>query len=55
MFSVAGLARRLVYSERQLDRLITEELGAGPLALARAQRAATARVLIENTDARHDP
>jgi AraC family transcriptional regulator, regulatory protein of adaptative response / DNA-3-methyladenine glycosylase II len=47
---VPGLARRLGYSERQLNRLMTEELGAGPLAVARAQRAHTARLLIETTD-----
>lgn len=47
---VAGLARRLGYSERHLSRLVTEELGAGPLAIARAQRAHTARLLIESTD-----
>ena len=46
---VAGLARRLHYSERHLNRLVTDELGAGPLAIARAQRAKTARVLIETT------
>jgi AraC family transcriptional regulator of adaptative response / DNA-3-methyladenine glycosylase II len=49
---VAGLARHLAYSERQLHRLLVAELGAGPLALARAQRAQTARVLIETTDLR---
>src|SRR4029079_3475905 len=49
---VAGLAQRLAYSERQLHRLLVSELGAGPLALARAQRAQTARVLIETTDLR---
>jgi AraC family transcriptional regulator, regulatory protein of adaptative response / DNA-3-methyladenine glycosylase II len=47
---VAGLAGRLGYSTRQLERLLTAELGAGPLALARAQRAQTARVLVESTD-----
>lgn len=47
---VPGLARRLGYSERHLNRLMTEELGAGPLAIARAQRAHTARLLIETTD-----
>lgn len=47
---VAGLARRLFLSERQLNRLLTAELGAGPQALARAHRAQTARVLIETTD-----
>ena len=46
---IAGLARRLAYSERHLTRLVTEELGAGPLAVARAQRAETARTLIETT------
>jgi AraC family transcriptional regulator of adaptative response / DNA-3-methyladenine glycosylase II len=49
---VSGLARRLAYSDRQLHRLLVAELGAGPLALARAQRAQTARVLIETTDLR---
>jgi len=46
---VGGLAGRLGYSERQLHRLLTGELGVGPLALARAQRAQTARLLIETT------
>jgi AraC family transcriptional regulator, regulatory protein of adaptative response / DNA-3-methyladenine glycosylase II len=47
---VQGLAHRLGYSERHLNRLMTEELGAGPLAVARAQRAHTARLLIETTE-----
>jgi AraC family transcriptional regulator, regulatory protein of adaptative response / DNA-3-methyladenine glycosylase II len=47
---VDGLARRVGYSARQLQRLLLAEVGAGPLALARAQRAQTARVLIETTD-----
>lgn len=47
---VRGLAHRLGYSERHLNRVLTAELGAGPLALARAQRAQTARVLIETTE-----
>ncbi len=47
--SVAGLAGRLGYSVRQLERLLLAEVGAGPIALARAQRAQTARVLIETT------
>ncbi len=47
---VPELARRLAYSERQINRLLVAEVGAGPLALARAQRAQTARVLIETTD-----
>jgi AraC family transcriptional regulator of adaptative response / DNA-3-methyladenine glycosylase II len=46
---VAGLARRLHYSERHLNRLVTDELGAGPISIARAQRATTARVLVETT------
>src|SRR5262245_61228890 len=46
---VPGLAARVGYSERQLHRLLTTELGAGPLALARTQRAQTARTLIEST------
>ena len=45
----AGLARRLGYSERQVHRQLHAEVGAGPLALARAQRAHTARVLMETT------
>lgn len=47
---VAGLAGRLGYSSRHLTRLLTAELGAGPLALARAQRAHTARMLLVGTD-----
>ncbi len=47
---VPGLARRLGYTERHLTRLLTTELGAGPLALARARRARTARALVETTD-----
>ena len=47
---VEGLARRLGYSTRQLNRLVTAEVGTGPLALARAQRSQTARVLLETTD-----
>ncbi len=46
---VAGLARRLGYSARQVQRQLTEELGAGPVALARAQRAHTARILLQTT------
>jgi AraC family transcriptional regulator of adaptative response / DNA-3-methyladenine glycosylase II len=47
---VDGLARRVGYTPRHLTRLLTAELGAGPLALARARRAQTARVLVETTD-----
>jgi AraC family transcriptional regulator of adaptative response / DNA-3-methyladenine glycosylase II len=46
---VPGLAARLGYTERHLGRLLSAELGAGPLALARAQRAQTARILVEST------
>ncbi|MGY1849440.1 DNA-3-methyladenine glycosylase 2 family protein [Blastococcus sp. SYSU DS1021] len=46
---VPGLAARLGYSERQLHRLLVGELGVGALALARAGRAQTARVLLETT------
>ncbi|MEU7337409.1 AlkA N-terminal domain-containing protein [Streptomyces sp. NPDC007074] len=46
---VPGLAGRLGYSTRQIERQLLAELGAGPLALARAQRAQTARLLIETT------
>jgi AraC family transcriptional regulator of adaptative response / DNA-3-methyladenine glycosylase II len=49
---VAGLAARLGYSERQLHRLLVAEVGAGAQALARAQRAHTARTLVETTDLR---
>ena len=47
---VDGLARRVGYTPRHLGRLLTQELGAAPLALARARRAQSARVLIETTD-----
>ncbi|WP_435871588.1 DNA-3-methyladenine glycosylase 2 family protein [Micromonospora humida] len=46
---VPGLAARLGYTQRHLHRMLRAELGAGPLALARAQRAQTARTLIETT------
>jgi len=47
---VRGLAQRLGYTERHVNRLLHAELGAGPLALARSERARTARILIETTD-----
>jgi AraC family transcriptional regulator, regulatory protein of adaptative response / DNA-3-methyladenine glycosylase II len=47
---VPGLASRLGYSPRQVERHLVAELGAGPLALARAHRTRTARTLIEGTD-----
>ncbi len=46
---VHGLAERLGYSPRHLGRVLRAELGAGPLALARAHRARTARMLVETT------
>ena len=46
---VTGLAARLGYSERHLGRVLVEELGAGALALARAQRAHNARQLLVST------
>ncbi|MFK8025220.1 MAG: AlkA N-terminal domain-containing protein [Ilumatobacter sp.] len=47
---VGAIAARLGYSERQVNRLMTDELGAGPLAIARAQRAQLARQLVETSD-----
>ena len=47
---VGGLAARVGYTARQLERLLQAEVGANPLALARAQRSQTARVLIETTE-----
>jgi AraC family transcriptional regulator of adaptative response / DNA-3-methyladenine glycosylase II len=46
---VGGLARRLGYTERHVYRQLLATVGAGPLALARAQRAQTARILLETT------
>ncbi|RMB61177.1 DNA-3-methyladenine glycosylase 2 family protein [Tessaracoccus antarcticus] len=46
---VDGLAARLGYTARHLRRLMTDELGAGPVALARARRAQTARTLLAGT------
>jgi AraC family transcriptional regulator of adaptative response / DNA-3-methyladenine glycosylase II len=46
---VEGLAARLGYTPRHLRRVLVAEVGAGPHALARAQRARTARVLVETT------
>ncbi|WP_205547890.1 DNA-3-methyladenine glycosylase 2 family protein [Leucobacter sp. wl10] len=47
---VAGLAAELAVSERHLRRMMIEEIGAGPLQLARTRRAHAARALIEQTD-----
>ncbi len=49
---VQGLADRLGYSSRHLNRILREELGAGALALARAHRAQTARTLLCGTTLR---
>jgi AraC family transcriptional regulator of adaptative response / DNA-3-methyladenine glycosylase II len=43
---VPGLAAKLGYSVRQIQRQLLAELGAGPLAIARTQ---TARLLVETT------
>ncbi len=43
---VTGLAHRLGYTPRHLGRLLAAEVGAPPVALARARRAHTARVLL---------
>jgi AraC family transcriptional regulator of adaptative response / DNA-3-methyladenine glycosylase II len=47
---VTGLASRLGYTPRHLTRVLGTELGAGPLALARAHRAQNARTLLASTD-----
>ena len=47
---VPGLSAHLGYTTRHLNRLLVAELGAGPLALARAHRAQTARELLVATD-----
>ncbi len=47
---VGGLASRLGYTQRHLTRVLTTELGAGPLALARAHRAQGARTLLASTE-----
>ncbi|MBC7401937.1 MAG: DNA-3-methyladenine glycosylase 2 family protein [Microbacteriaceae bacterium] len=47
---VPGLAKRLGYTPRHLGRVLVTELGAGPLALARAHRAQTARTLLVSTN-----
>lgn len=47
---VPTLAASLGYTPRHLERLMQDEIGTGPVGLARAQRAQTARSLIERTD-----
>jgi AraC family transcriptional regulator, regulatory protein of adaptative response / DNA-3-methyladenine glycosylase II len=49
---VEGLATRLGYTPRHVQRLLVAELGAGPQSLARARRAQTARSLLVGTDLR---
>ncbi|MFD4990730.1 AlkA N-terminal domain-containing protein [Cellulosimicrobium cellulans] len=49
---VDGLAAHLGYSARHVHRVLVAELGAGPVALARALRAQTARALLTGTDLR---
>ncbi len=46
---VAGLARRLGYTERHVSRVLVDELGASPQALAIAHRLHHARTLLETT------
>jgi AraC family transcriptional regulator of adaptative response / DNA-3-methyladenine glycosylase II len=46
---VAALATMLHVSERHLHRVLVDEVGAGPLALARTRRAQTARLLLDET------
>ena len=46
---VQGLARRLGYSVRHVHRELVDAVGAGPVALARSQRAETAQILLETT------
>lgn len=46
---VDGLASRLGYSRRQVQRILIDEVGAAPLALACAHRLHTARALLEST------
>ncbi len=47
---VSGLAKQLSVSERHLHRTMVEEIGVGPLALARTRRAQLARMLLDQTD-----
>lgn len=47
---VSGLARRLGFSERHLQRMMLDELGATPLELAQAHRAQNARHLLTQTN-----
>lgn len=46
---VGGLSRRLGYTSRHIHRQLLAEVGVGPLGLARAHRAQTARMLLDTT------
>lgn len=46
---VEGLSRRLGYTSRHIHRQLVAEVGVGPLALGRAHRAQTARMLLDAT------
>ena len=50
--TVAELAAQLAVNERHLRRVMIDTVGAPPIAIARAQRAQTARTLIETTSMR---
>jgi AraC family transcriptional regulator of adaptative response / DNA-3-methyladenine glycosylase II len=47
---VSGLSSRLGYTSRHVTRVLSAELGAGALALARAHRAQAARTLLSATE-----
>ncbi|MCF8610184.1 helix-turn-helix domain-containing protein [Gordonia sp. HY285] len=47
---VGGLAAALGYTERHISRVLSAELGAGTLALARTHRATSARMLLTGTN-----
>jgi AraC family transcriptional regulator, regulatory protein of adaptative response / DNA-3-methyladenine glycosylase II len=47
---VVGLSSRLGYAPRHVHRQLVAVVGVGPLGLARAQRAQTARLLLETTE-----
>jgi len=47
---IDGLAGRLSVGRRHLHRAFVQELGAGPLTVARSRRAALAKQLLEQTD-----
>ena len=47
---VQGLADRLGFTTRHVQRMLVAELGAGPVALARARRAQSARALLVGSD-----